>query len=38
MVTIGLCLAATSMVCIAFESLGIATAFFGIAVLLFRFA
>jgi hypothetical protein len=33
-VTIGLCLAATSMVCIAFESLGIATALFGLAGLL----
>jgi hypothetical protein len=38
MVTIGLCLLATGVVCIAFEALGIATAFFGIAVLLLRFA
>ena len=38
MVTIGLCLLATGHVCLAFESLGIATALFGIAVLLIRHA
>jgi hypothetical protein len=38
MAALGLCLAATSMVSIAFESLGIATAFFGIAVLLIGYA
>jgi hypothetical protein len=38
MAALGLCLAATSMVCIAFESLGIATALFGIAGLLLYFA
>jgi hypothetical protein len=38
MVTIGLCLLATGLVCIAFEALGVATAFFGIAALLLRYA
>jgi hypothetical protein len=38
MITIALCLAATGLVCVAFESLGVATAFFGIAVLLIRYA
>ena len=38
MAALGLCLAATSVVCIAFESLGLATAFFGLAGLLLYFA
>jgi hypothetical protein len=38
MVALGLCLLATALVCIAFEALGIATAFFGIAALLFYYA
>jgi hypothetical protein len=37
-VTIGLCLLATGLVCIAFEALGVATALWGIAVLLIRYA
>jgi hypothetical protein len=37
-VTIGLCLLAIAVVCIAFESLGVATALFGIAALLLRYA
>jgi hypothetical protein len=37
-VTIGLWLAATGLVCLAFEALGAATAFIGIAVLLIRYA
>jgi hypothetical protein len=38
MATLGLCLAAISVLCIAFEAFGIATAFFGIAALLLRYA
>jgi hypothetical protein len=38
MIALATALLATSVVCIAFEALGIATAFFGIALLLFRFA
>jgi hypothetical protein len=37
-VTIGLWLAAAGLVCLWLESLGVATALFGIAVLLIRFA
>jgi hypothetical protein len=38
MATIGLCLFAIAVVCIAFENLGAAMAFFGIAALLLRYA
>lgn len=38
MAALGLCLLAISLVCISFESLGIATALFGIAGLLLYFA
>jgi len=38
MITLAMCLLATGIVCISFEALEIATAFFGIAVLLLRYA
>jgi hypothetical protein len=38
MITVATGLIATALVCLSLESLGIATAFFGIAVLLIRFA
>jgi hypothetical protein len=38
MITLALCLAATGLVCLSLEAFGVATAFFGIAVLLLRFA
>jgi hypothetical protein len=38
MITLALGLFATGMVCLSLESLGVATAFFGVAVLLIRYA
>jgi hypothetical protein len=38
MIALATALLATSVVCIAFEALGIATAFFGLAVLLIEYA
>jgi hypothetical protein len=38
MIALATGLLATALVCISFEALGAATAFFGIAVLLLRFA
>jgi hypothetical protein len=38
MIALATGLLAAAVVCIAFEALGIATAFFGIAVLLIRYA
>jgi hypothetical protein len=38
MIALATGLLATGLVCVAFESLGVATPFFGIAVLLFRYA
>lgn len=38
MITLALGLAATGMVALSFESLGVATALWGIAVLLIRYA
>jgi hypothetical protein len=38
MITLATALFATGLVCLSFEALGVATAFFGIAVLLIRFA
>lgn len=38
MVTIGLWLLATGIVALSFESLGVATALFGVGVLLIRYA
>jgi hypothetical protein len=38
MITVALCLAATGMVAISLESLGVATSLWGIALLLIRYA
>jgi hypothetical protein len=38
MITLALCLAATGLACLSLESLGVATALFGIAVLLLLYA